>query len=538
MRWRWQVLRRTHIWLEPALYLVATVGSLLVLLLAFKIGQGLRSIGPGFQWMILAVILLVIQSVILGTSMARVVATLYLDSDLELLLAAPLQARSVFAARLVEVLALPGLFILCLLLAGLWGLGLGLGMGPAYHLFAVPVVLFLPLIPEALGTLLTMALVRYLPAWRLREILAVAGGLLWLIFYLTQQALFANFQEHLLPILLSLFSGGSRPEFLALDPGLLPGNWAAWSLVAAGLGRVGPALPALGPYALISLGAFGLCLLAAERLYLSGWANAGVVQRRRQRVETAAAIPRSVRWLSPGFRAVMLKDWRMLRRDLQALLQLAWPLAFTLVWLMQGRLDIIPPVSIPGDPMIWWTGLSVAWLCVMVVTYLAITAISREGRSFWVLRSAPLSTWELIAAKFWSSYLIFLGLGLAFSLGTAWLQGTGLVGFSRSLGLAMLMGIGLTAISLALGARSPNLTWDNPRQAYSQEAGCMGFIAGGVYALIMVVTLAVPIGLEGRGATWGLLVSFCRLAAVVGLTAGVVWKALHLAVRGVEEIEL
>jgi ABC-2 type transport system permease protein len=233
----------------------------------------------------------------------------------------------------------------------------------------------------------------------------------------------------------------------------------------------------------------------------------------------------------------VLKDWRVLRRDPQALLQLAWPLAFILVWLLPGRMGATSGLGffLPGNLFVWWTGLSVAFFCLMFSSSLALTAISREGRSFWVLRSAPLSAWELIVSKFWANYLLCLGLGLLFSLGAAWLQRTGLAGFSYSLGLVMLIGMGITAIYLAFGAQSPNLTWDNPRQAYDQASGCLGFIIGGVYALGIVGVLAIPIGLN---TAWEPLLNFLRLVVAVGITAGVTWKALQAARQGVEAIEL
>jgi len=535
LRWRWRVLDRTYTWLQPVLVLVAILGCPLVFFGTFKLGEVLRFVGPGFQWMILSLVMLMVQLLFLGSSLPAVVAALYLGSDLELLLAAPLRARSVFTARLLEVLAFPGgLLLILILLPALWGLGLRLGMGLVYYPLAILAVLCLPLLPLALGTLLTMSLVRYLPAWRVREMLAVAGTLLWLLFYLGQQALFTGFQERFLPLLMAMFTGGERPAFLTMDPGPLPGNWAAWSLVAAGLGRIGPACLFMGLFALLSLGAYGLCLLVAEWLYLSGWANIGVVQRRRRPVKTAGAVPYRTRWLPATFRAIVLKDWRVLRRDPQALLQLAWPLAFVLVWLFSGQFRGLPYSFFLGNTIVWWTGLGVAWFCLMAVSGLALAAISREGRSFWVLRSAPLSAWELIVSKFWANYLLCLGLGLLFSLGAAWLQRTGLVGFSYSLGLVMLMGMGITAIYLAFGAQSPNLTWDNPRQAYNQGSGCLGFIIGGVYALSIVLILAVPIGLPA----WEPLLSLLRLVVVVGLTAGVTWKALLAARQGVEAIEL
>jgi ABC-2 type transport system permease protein len=330
------------------------------------------------------------MTLLLFTSFGALLSSLYLSGDMDLLLAAPLPMRSVFAVKFFEALLPQYGLLLGLICPALYGYGWSMGYGPAFF-FAAPLLLLLsPLLPASLAAVLVMAVVRVLPARRARDIVGILGGLVGASFYIANQ--FA-------PELAARFGGiDALTRLLGLNVPLLPSAWAGEALSAAGEGRYGAALGLGLLFALLALGLFAGCLLLTERLYYGGWSNLAVSGERVRRANTAARRGqlRLPRWLSPPVRAVLLKDLRVFPRDLRRLQQLIFPLALAGIWIF--RLLSEP---LGNDPLsrdlgnLGGVALSF-FICLSASNSLAGTGISAEGRSFWLLRLAPISSRELL----------------------------------------------------------------------------------------------------------------------------------------------
>jgi ABC-2 type transport system permease protein len=480
------------------------------------------------------------------TSFTTVLSSLYLSGDMDMLLAAPVPMRAVFVVKFFGGLLVPYLLLFFLLGPFLLGFGQGLGWDAAFFVTAVVVLLMLPLLPTGVGALLVMAVVRVIPARRAREIVGVIGGMVGISWYI-----FSQFSNQLAPRV----ANARMLDYLRrFDNPLLPSAWAGRALTAAGAGDWSKLAFYGGLFAVLSIGSFALCVALAERLYYAGWSNistqGGTVKSKRQKAKDPQQAERTPFYLLPftfflpaQSRAVLYKDLRVFPRDLRNVQQLIFPLVLAGIWTFRLLTSGSPfgaarqPALSQSFGQLASAGISF-YICLVLSSAMGGPGISREGRSFWLLKVAPISAWRLLLGKLVLAYLPYPTIGALFVLFLSILQHSAPAEFARSLALVLLGGLGATSITLGLGAAFPKLNWENPRQQNSFQAGClapvlyiayMALALGAVLGLpmlaLLVPGLAIPLGLLG----W---------AIFLGLTAGVAWGALTFGAARLERLEV
>lgn len=475
------------------------------------------------------------------TSFSNLLASLYLSGDMDMLLVAPVPMRAVFIVKFFSGLLVPYLLLFMLLGPALVGFGRGLGFGVGYYAMLLVVLALFPLLPAALGALLVMAVVRVIPARRAREIVGVLGGLIGIFWYL-----FSQFGSEIAPRVATI---NTLDNLRRLNLPILPSAWAARALLAAGQGEWLTLLVFGGLFVGLSVSVFAGCVVLAERLYYAGWANmavqGGKVGRRTKDEGRRPAGESLIYRLSSAVlpaqsAAILYKDLRVFPRDLKNLQQVLFPLVLAGVWSFQllrmggsaGSSEIVNVLGQFGS-----AGISF-FICLSLSSALAGTGISREGRGYWLLQTAPVSAWQVLLGKLVLAYLPFPTIGTLFVAVLSVLQGTTLSAFLSSLGLLLLVGLGASCITLGMGAAFPKFNWENPNQQSTLQAGCLAPV---LYMLYIALAAGVVIGLPAFG---GLLPQWSWLLAIVGwlfgvgITALVVWAALSFGAARLERVEV
>ncbi len=139
-----------------------------------------------------------------------------------------------------------------------------------------------------------------------------------------------------------------------------------------------------------------------------------------------------------------------------------------------------------------------------------------EGRSYWILKTAPISPNNLLISKFLMAFTPALFIGWFYLIVISVLQKPPLAIVLYGLPSIALIMSGTCGIYLALGIRSVNLTWTDPRKMESGVAGIAGTIISIVYQLVTLVLFFGPppgfplLGLsENLGMLVGLLAGGC-----------------------------
>lgn len=436
---------------------------------------------------------------ILLTSFGVLLQALYLAGDMDFLLAAPIPIRAVFITKLLQAV-LPNLSVSALFgLPVLYGLGIARDYNFLYYMVVPLMMVILSLTAAGLAGVLVILVVRIFPARRVVEVLGFVGAIISFVCSQSGNLMNSNRSD-------TATTGDqmvSALSFLSqLNNPWLPLNWPGQGAAALGEGAW---LPGLG-LTLLSLGlaagAFWISLKTAERWYYTGWAGMQVVVQKKRPPRTAHPAKGSPmltgissvarRTLSAPVRSLIWKDALVLRRDLRHLSQLITPLIFGVIYgIMFLRGGGEAPAG-QGEAPDWFmesfrtllgfgnVGLSVfvGW---MLLGRLASMGFSAEGKSYWMLKSAPLNARQLLTAKFLVAYLPALGLSLLFLAAFSVLQKMPLASAAYGMLVLTLCLAGMAGILLAFGVTGANFNWEDPRRINAGKMGCLGSLVSMLY---------------------------------------------------------
>lgn len=501
---------------------------------------GLEPLLPGL--LLTAVALLVLFS-----SFGVALGSLFLANDLELLMTAPVDRRAVFASKILDGLGVYYALVAITALPALATYGLGLRYGPSYYLLAALAALGTPLLPAGLGALLVIVVARFAPARRVREALGLAAALVGMGCGALGQTAGVWTRR------LGDFGPTASPEDVLarlreLQRLPLPSLVAGRGLAAAGAGDWGGAVAGLAGFLLLTGGSFLGCALVADRLYATGWARmqgSGDARRghgRAARDAPSGGYPGGWFGRAPAWGAIALKDWRTLPRDLRNFAQVLSPLLVLPVIyfnLLTGRgrrgagaLDAFDRLGRGAlDPAGIPLAVGVLSATILVCGNVALTSISREGRSWWLLKAAPLSGFDLLRGKLMAVLLPFAALSTLLLAGAALWQGFSPLGFLYGWFGVELLGAGMLAVSVGASVPWARLDWDDPRGMSSgwgsllslAGSAALGLVAGGLLCLPLLASAFRP---ALAPAAW-----LVGVAGAVGVTAALSWAAFRLGIR-------
>jgi ABC-2 type transport system permease protein len=279
--------------------------------------------------------------------------------------------------------------------------------------------------------------------------------------------------------------------------------------VAAGRGDLVGAFTGLAGFFLLTFGFFVFCVLVADNLYAAGWVrmqSSGSARRTRQRAQQAAS-RRGLMSRASAELAIMLKDWRVIPRDLRNFAQMLAPLLFLPVIylnILGDRRGSNPLSGMFGrgnfDPSGVLIAGGILFASAAVLGRVADTSISREGKSWWLLKVAPVSASEVIRSKFLAAFIPFVVLSTLLMIGATIWKGFGLFGTLYGLFGILVLGAGMLAIETGLGVPWARLDWDDPRRMSSGWGAMatlvawalLGIVGGGALCLPIIAEIADP----------------------------------------------
>ena len=442
--------------------------------------------------------------VILITSFGLLLQALYLAGDMDFLLSSPLPIRAVFLSKLIQAILPNYALILLVGLPVLFGLGVSQNYNFLYYLLVFLVLTSLAFAAAGIASLVVMGVVRVFPARRVAEVLGFFVAVISII--CSQSGQLANYAE----------ISGDQAAFALnqlerINSPFSPLTWVGDGLVAIGQGRwlIGAGLLTLT--LLLSGGIFAMSLSTAERLYFSGWASVHIstqrgrkLRRQPSRSPASPAFSTLIVRLSPApVRAILAKDFLVLRRDLRSMSQLITPLIIAIIYaVMLVRGGGQPPPGRGEAPAVFMQVLTNLMLYANVgislfiswslLSRLAGMSFSLEGKQYWLLKSAPVSTIRLITGKYLVAFLPTLFLCWTFLLITSLLQRVSLGVLSYSLVVVTLTVAGVAGVNLALGVIGANFEWEDPRRIAQGTIGCLGALLSGFSILVCLLFFFGP----------------------------------------------
>jgi len=158
--------------------------------------------------------------------------------------------------------------------------------------------------------------------------------------------------------------------------------------------------------------------------------------------------------------------------------------------------------------------------------------ISLEGRGFWVVRSAPVSTNKLFWEKFLLSFVVFIGLcELMVFFSNRALHLDQAMTILTTIG-TFVMGASLCALATGMGALLPDFSVESPMRIASTYGGVLTVVLSLIYVTLMVAIIAWPvygyfIYLVGQG-SFPTIKTFQALVLVFCLNVLVIFVPLRM----------
>ena len=414
LRLAWRRLGGVHgrIWFGLGLLAWLAFHGLPYLLLRWP---GAGPVPPNLS-LLLGAILWFVFALMLSHAITFSVDVLFDRGDLDLLLASPVAPATVFAVRGLGV-AIACVTLYAILLTPFANVAIALGQ---FRFAAIyPALAAMALLAAASGMALTLLLVRWLGARRARTAAQLLGAFVGAGFFLVAQA-GSVFGDERVAGWIAAIRHAAEGGPIAQLAGLVRLPFVA---------MVGEPLP-LAVLAVAGFGAFSLVVAATGKSFLFG------TQESVTEAAPAAEAGRAVAPFGEGlWRVVLVKEWKLIRRDPQLIGQTLLPVLYLLPMIfLWGRQSHGNPVFVPAVVIAATTLASgLAWITVAAedapeLVAAAPVALAQVRRV--KLAAALLPVWALVVPV-----LVHLAVS---DVGAAFVFAVCVVGSTVSVGLVHL----------------------------------------------------------------------------------------------------
>ncbi|QDU56467.1 putative ABC transporter permease subunit [Aeoliella mucimassa] len=386
-----------------------------------------------------------------------------------------------------------------------------------YYALMVPMMVSFVYIPCSVGAICCLLLVSKFPKLKVAIVASVAmasvllaARAVWTTVNAPQIQLFGNewFQQTL-----------HRFRFTQLE--WLPSSWLSNGLLEAGRRQpitaetTGFDLPIVQSCLYLSVLIMNamvchLLVIKAGKAWLrSAYSTIECTPKQKRQIRVALTdqiLNALLIWFPQPVRLLLIKDWRLLRRD-----PLQWSqflIFFGLLGLYFLNLDRFRSQGNDISYISWVNMVSFLNLAVVGLILSTFTTrfifpmISLEGQRFWVLGLLPLPRETILWSKFvFASLGSWLPCGLLILASDLMLQIEALVVGVHQF-TCLLLCLGLAAIAVGLGAIMPDFHESSPSKIAAGFGGTLNLVLSAVYIILIVVCTALPCHfylIAGRG---------------------------------------
>ena len=504
--------------------------------------RGTQGIGDLLAAKLLGLAFLTFFMILVLSNVITALSTFFLSEDLELIVAAPVDAETVYAARLIETVVDSSWMVVLLAFPLLAAYGAVYAAHPMYYVLAVGTLIPFLVIPAVMGCAVTLVLVNVFPARRTRDLLALIGlfaaaGVVMLFRFLRPERLMSPEE----------FS--SLVDFVAVlrtpTSAWLPSEWAADALMSYlnGFFR-------WFPFAFLWMTA-AVCYLAGawshRRYFETGFTRAQEGAEHKEGRARSRMLDEVLSGARPSTRVMVAKEIRVFFRDTTQWSQLI--LLAVLVAVYVYNITVLP----------LYTGEQFSFLLINVVSFLNLglagfvvaaiaarfvfPAMSIEGRMMWLMRSSPIDVRTIFWSKYWVGTVPLLVVALPLIIGTNVVLAAS--PFILILTSVTMIGVtlALTSLALGFGALYPNYDTENVAEIPTSFGGLLFMMAAVIYLAGVVILEAWPVYLflnsrfrvgEAQVSVMPLLMG---VAGALVLTVLATWLPLRAGIRRVESID-
>ncbi|HEY8505934.1 MAG TPA: hypothetical protein VIL46_15220 [Gemmataceae bacterium] len=454
-------------------------------------------------------------------------ASLFTAPESRFLLSTPAREDQVYAAKFQTAVGFSSWAFVVLGSPVLIGYGVVFGV-PWYFYALLPVLLLgFVLLPGAVGAVITLLFVNYVPRKKKQFFflvfllfLALAGIWGYRTIVLTRASTGRDALETLVG------------QFALTQSALMPSHWMSRAVVLTARGDLADAM-----YPLALIWANGLFFYVgsawlAGRLYRRGFNRLSTGSGRGRRYGTTWAdrlVNLLVFYLDRQTRLLIVKDFKAFRRDPSQWVQIGIFAGLILLYCLNSRQFYQQDVGRAFQSGISLLNLAATsfLLCAYLVRFV-YPLLSLEGRKFWILGLLPLSRERLLWGKFVFAFTGAAVIGVVMVALSDVILGMPALAVGVHLLTIVVVALGLSGLSVGIGAWIPNFRETDPSKIVAGFGGTMNTIVCLFYLLLTIGLMAGPYhiyrageSLSAGGPPWWVY---------AGVAAGVIPGALAVAI--------
>lgn len=449
--------------------------------------EGVSIIGPLLSWKLASMAFLTTFVMIAISGLIIAMTTLYYSRDLKFLFAAPLNMRVLFVDKAMETSFYSSWTLAAVMLPFVFALGSVKGAGPGFYFSFLVLLIPFVLIGTAFGIMFSMLLMYIFPTSRTRDVVWGLSSVSLALVYVAIR--FSQPEKLIHPDTLEVVA--QYLQYLqAPTAEYLPSWWltrAMMSLLGGNLGSFA------GNFALLFLCAaviYGLMTYLAGILYMKGFSGAQGVRRfrggnkpciERRLVHWALRLKAKRGFAFRSLLTLYWKDRKIFVRDARYWSQII--LVFALVAVYLFSIKQLPLDSPNVRSFVSFLNIGIAGFVVAAIGLrFTFPAISLEGKSWWISKSAPLSLESIMREKFVFSVLPSVVLGGVLVIWSNRILHADAFISVLSAATIILCAVGMSVMGVGLGAAFPKFDIENVHQIESSSGGfiymacCLGYL--------------------------------------------------------------
>ena len=467
------------------------VGMFLISCRVLKYFQSIEMIGDLLARHLLTMLLLTIFSLLIFSSVISALSNLYLSDDLELCLSTPVSIEEVFLSRVILTFINSTWMILIFSMPVFFAYGYVYASGAGFYFTFLHMIVAMAMIASGVGIFLTMALVHIIPAQRTRDIILLLSIVMVIALYF----LFRFLRPERLVDPEAFFSVVQYMGALkAPDSPYLPTRWIGktiWGSLRPSVGQGHFFEIALSWTTALSIMVINTWM--ANLVYFSGFSKSREARKRRSGGKRVLAFfaGACARPFGDEVGAVISKDIKVFFRDNTQWTQLLLLGALVIVYVYNFSVLPLHKSPIPLDFLqnelaflnMGLAGFVLSAVCARFV----FTAVSAEGKAYWIIRTSPLN----IKRYLWGKYFLFLSpmllLGEALVVLTNYYLNVTSFMMVLSAATMFLLTFSIVSMAMGFGAIYPRFKHENIAQVSMGFGGLSYMIASAVLTAVVIL---------------------------------------------------
>ncbi|HSP34607.1 MAG TPA: hypothetical protein VLU46_09860 [Thermoanaerobaculia bacterium] len=434
---------------------------------------------------ILAMVFLVATIVLFSSAMTAAIGAFFSDLDLDLYHAAPRGKLGIVLSRWSKTLLQSATVVFAFLVPLFIAFARQYSRPWTYYPTVLVNLALLLSIPVTLATLTIVLLVRWFPVRRVHQIVATIAILVLTVTVVAfrvsrPERLFTEVRtDNLMAVLRAI----ELPSI-----GIYPGTALADAMIAQHASFVAPRIW------IIAGAAFALFVFAAQRMYFTAF-----VRARESMAPMALGAKRLTRGVDAllakarlPVRALIAKEIRTVTRDVAQWSQLFMMIALLFIYLYNIRM-----LPLGGDAratLVAYANLGMAGFVVAAICLrFAYPSVSSEGKAFWLVQVAPLTSRELLRVKLivYGTPLVIVAMLLTVFANV--ILAAGPVVWAFTIPASAIIAFTLVSVGVAMGAYWPNFAAENPLQVGLSLGGFAYMAVSLAYVGFMMLLTARPV---------------------------------------------